>query len=72
MTTYFRYYDPRYGDTYEIYLSPSDGAFLSAYRSVEQIGRDPIYYDSLSEIPPSHRNEIEAMILERQKRKDGN
>lgn len=72
MTTYFRYYDARYGDTYEIYLSPTDGSFLSACRWVEAIGRDAIYYDDLSEVPPHHRNEIETLMLERQKRKDGN
>lgn len=71
MTTYLRYYDPRFGDTYEIYLT-LDGVFHSACRSVEQIGRDPIYYDALEDIPQPHRNAIEQMILERQTKKDGN
>jgi hypothetical protein len=60
---YLRYYDPRYGDTYEIYLN-RDGTFLSAARSVEAIGRSPIYYDKLVEIPPFHRNAIETLIEE--------
>lgn len=71
MTTYFRYYDPRYGDTYEVYLD-HDGNFQTAARSVEAIGRDVIYYDSLSDIPPLHRNTIEQLILERQKKENGN
>lgn len=71
MTTYFRYYDPRYGDTYEIYLD-NDGNFQTAARSVEVIGRDVIYYDSLADIPPLHRNAIEQLIFERQKKENGN
>lgn len=67
MTTYLRYYDARYGDVYEVYLSPEDGSFISACRSVEQLGRDPIYYDDLADIPPVHRSEIEQLIEARQK-----
>jgi hypothetical protein len=65
MTTYFRYYDPRFGDVYEIYTD-HDGNFISAARSVEGIGREPIYYDDFNDIPPLHRNEIEQ-LLERNK-----
>jgi hypothetical protein len=68
-TTYFRYYDDRFGDIYEI-NTDSDGNFVSAQRSVEAIGRDTIYYDDLKDIPPLHRNAIEHMIAERVK-KDG-
>lgn len=66
MTTYFRYYDPRYGDTYEVYTD-HDGDFLSTCRSVEAIGRDPIYYDHIEDIPPLHRNAIENEIAIRKK-----
>lgn len=69
MTTYFRYYDERFGDVYEIYVG-HDGEFVSACRSVEAIGRDPIYYDKLTEIPQVPRNVIEGMILERQRKKE--
>lgn len=66
MTTYFRYYDERYGDVYEVYTD-HDGDFVSAMRSVEAIGRDPIYYDRLIDIPPQQRNAIENLIQERKK-----
>lgn len=55
------YDDPRFGDRYEIDLS-DNGDFLSAVRFVDKIGRDPIVYDALSEIPQPHRNEIEQRI----------
>lgn len=61
---YLRYYDERFGDTYEIYVDPTTGEFESAARSVEGIGRDPIYYDKLSELPPVARNAIENLILD--------
>lgn len=61
MTTYLRYYDPRFGDVYDIYLN-ADGSFHSARRSVERIGADPIYYDTVEEIPPAHRTHIEDLI----------
>lgn len=67
MTTYFRYYDTRYGDVYEIYLDSSDMSFVSACRSVEALGRDPIYYDALEDIPQNARHAIEEMIEKRQK-----
>jgi hypothetical protein len=66
---YLRYYDSRYGDMYEIYLNV-DGSFLSAARSVEALGRNPIYYDKLADIPPFHRNAIETLIEEHLKNGD--
>lgn len=72
MNTYLRYYDERFGDLYEIYTNPDDGSFHSARRSTEAIGRDPIYYDDLNEVPPVHRHHIEELILQRQKLKNGN
>lgn len=69
MNTYFRYYDSRYGDTYEVYTT-HDGEFHSARRSVDTIGQDPIYYESLEEVPPFHRLAIEQLIVERQNKKD--
>lgn len=64
MTTYLRYYDDRFGDIYEVYLT-HDGDFITACRSVEAVGRDPIYYDSLESIPAAHRGPIERLISER-------
>lgn len=61
---YLRYYDERYGDLYEIYVDPLTGDFQAASRSVEGVGRDPIYYDKLCELPPAARNEIENLILD--------
>jgi hypothetical protein len=72
MTTYLRYYDERFGDVYEIYLNKFTGEFESACRSVEALGRDPIYYYDFDEIPVAHRGPIEQMIVERKKQKDGN
>ncbi len=68
MSTYLRYYDPRYGDVYEVYLSAEDGSFESACRSVDTLGRDPIYYDALEDIPVVQRNAIEQLIHERTKK----
>lgn len=70
-TTYFQYFDPRYGDVYEVYVD-HDGNFHSARRSTGPIGRDPLYYDNLLDIPPYHRNEIIGLISERQKKTNGN
>lgn len=59
---YFKFFDKRFGDLYEIYTDDVTGDFEAAVRSVGEVGRDPIYYDRLSDIPPSHRNQIESMI----------
>lgn len=67
MSAYLRYYDDRYGDLYEIYVSDVTGEFEGASRSVEAIGRDPIYYDHLGEIPVAHRGEIENLVEAYQK-----
>lgn len=69
MNTYFRYYDERFGDVYEVYLN-YDGSFDSACRTVEVFGRDPIYYNDLDEIPAVARAAIENVISERQRKKD--
>ena len=59
---YLRYFDDRYGDHYEVYFDSTTGEFQGATRSIGEIGRDPIYYDLLSELPPFHRNQIEHQI----------
>ena len=60
---YQRYYDPRYGDLYEVYFDDNTGAFEGAFRSAGGIvGNDPIHYESLSELPPFHRDKIEQLI----------
>lgn len=65
--TYIRYYDERFGDVYEIYTD-HDGNFLTASRSLESFGRNPIYYDDIEEIPVWHRQAIEKLLEERQKK----
>jgi hypothetical protein len=55
------YYDFRHGDTYNIFLD-EEGEFLSALRYVSSIGRDPIVYSALADIPEPHRSAIEREI----------
>lgn len=55
------YSDNRYGDTYTIYIDDY-GNFLQALRYVDTIGRDPILYEKLSDLPDAHRNAIEHLI----------
>lgn len=63
---YLRYYDPRYGDLYEIYFNDNTGEFEGAFRSAGGIvGNDPIYYATLSELPPFHRDKVEHLIWTR-------
>lgn len=60
---YLRYYDPRYGDLYEVFFDDNTGEFEYAARSAGGIvGNDPIYYANLSDLPPSHRDQIEHLI----------
>ena len=59
---YIRFYDKRYGDLYEVYLDDDTGEFESAMRSTGDIGRDPVYYASLSELPVIQREQIEYLI----------
>lgn len=51
----------RSGDTYEIELD-DEGNFSSAVRFMDQIGRDPIHYEKLSDLPIPHVPEIEHLI----------
>ncbi len=67
---YLRYYDPRYGDTYEIYLD-REGNFISAARHIGAIGQDPIFYDHVSDVPTVHQAGIRDLIRQHQP-KDGN
>lgn len=60
---YLRYYDNRYGDLYEIFFDDNTGKFEHAARSAGGIvGNDPIYYATLSDLPPFHRDQIEHLI----------
>lgn len=60
---YLRYYDTRYGDLYEVYFNDNNGKFEGAVRSAGGIvGNDPIYYTTLSDLPPIHRDQIEHLI----------
>jgi hypothetical protein len=62
---YLKYYDNRFGDMYEVYFDSDTGEFEGAMRSVGELGRESIYYDTLNEIPPFHRNQIENQIWNR-------
>ncbi len=64
----FSYFNKRSGDTYEITYDETTFAFLSANRYVDGIGRDPIYYDTLAEVPPSHRSAIEHILWSKQQK----
>lgn len=55
---------PRFGDRYEIELDPS-GSFAFATRFVDGIGRDPITYSTLSDIPTPHIQAIERLIWQK-------
>ena len=61
MKTYLRYYDVRFGDVFEIYVD-HDGEFITAKRSVAALNNDPIYYDSLGQIPMTHRQAIVDLL----------
>lgn len=67
--SYYRYIDNRFGDIYEVYTNDETGDFQSATRSVETIGRDPIYYDHLTEIPQPQRNAIENLLWKKDEKK---
>jgi len=62
---YLRYFDTRYGDLYEVYFDEESGEFEGAMRSTGDIGRDGIYYDLFTDIPPFHRNQIEHLIWQK-------
>jgi hypothetical protein len=61
---YLRHYDERFGDLYEVYASDDTGEFQGALRSLDDIGRNTIYYDRLVDIPPVARNAIEHLVSE--------
>lgn len=62
------YVDSRFGDRYELTLSPT-GEFVSAIRYIDEIGRDPILYTSLAELNPHHKFQIEQIIWKLQNKK---
>lgn len=55
------YYDVRYGDTYHIDVD-REGNFLAAVRYVAAVGRDPIVFSYLADLPRAHRPAIERKI----------
>lgn len=55
------YYDPRHADTYVVDLDDL-GEFLCARRYVVGIGRDPIVYESLADVPAVAKANIEQKI----------
>lgn len=59
----FSFYDPRHADTYVVELE-DDGSFAYANRYVVELGRAPITYEHLADIPIMHRAKIEEKIFE--------
>lgn len=57
------YYDQRHGDTYVVTID-SEGEFICAKRYLVGVGRDPIVYDSLADVPIAHKANIEQKISE--------
>lgn len=57
------YYDPRHADTYVVTID-SEGEFICAKRYLVGVGRDPIVYESLADVPQPHKNAIEQKIIE--------
>lgn len=58
------YIDDRFGDVYEVEVLP-DGRFLHAVRFVDAIGRDPIHYSRLSDIPSPHHEGVTQAIWQK-------
>jgi hypothetical protein len=54
------YYDERFGDTYVVTLV--NEKFSHCARYLDKIGRDPIWYYALSEIPAAQRHAIENLL----------
>lgn len=67
MTSDFSYYDLRFGDTYAVELD-AEGTFTRCLRYLGPVGVDPIVYDTLEEIPPQQRSEIEQRIAKRKRK----
>lgn len=59
--SYYRWTDDRFGDIYEIYTDPS-GDFEMARRSIDRLGAEAVYYDSLDDLPQPARNTIEHIL----------
>lgn len=64
--SYHRYFDTRFGDIYEVYTDDVTGEFESAVRNLDSLGRDPISYTRLQDIPQPQRNAIENLLWKKQ------
>lgn len=60
---HFTLYDSRHGDTFVIEIE--DGEFVSALRYTIGIGRDPIQYNDLADLPEPYQTQIENEISKR-------
>lgn len=56
------YIDSRYGDTFVIDFDVPSGDVHVITRYVEQIGRDPIRYDTIAECPNRVQDAIQSLI----------
>lgn len=57
------YYDQRHSDTYVVTID-AEGEFVFAKRYLVGVGRDPIVYDNLADVPQPHKANIEQKISE--------
>lgn len=55
-------YDSRFGDTFVIDFDVPSGEVHQITRYVDQIGRDPITYDTLAECPNRVQDRIQHII----------
>lgn len=53
--------DERFGDTFVLDVD-RDGTIHSIVRYVDRVGRDPIYYEAVSELPHRVQAPIEELI----------
>lgn len=51
-------------DRYEVETTAT-GVFICAMRFIGDLGRDPIFYDSLADVPQPSQNEIQQKIWEK-------
>jgi hypothetical protein len=59
------YVDLRFGDTFIIDIDLPSGEVHGIVRYIDRIGRDPIYYDVVEELPGRVREEIQTLITKR-------
>ena len=59
------YFDPRFGDTYVVTMDGIPFRVTRVLRYVDRIGRDPIPYDRVEDLPARARTAVEQLIHEK-------